>query len=192
MVVTLTSQVLGQEVGSTYTGQLEDWLLASGYAKRASYTGVGVSNTGAAAAPLSKDPREPENREAPHWPEGESEDDLNWSIANDADNLTEAKFPNPDYDFDEAGVDNDAPSGLTFTPSGLPLAGGVVKVEGDNLEGVTAATVGGTAVTGLNVTKAADGEITFTAPAKTAGSYPVVLTDASGNATVNNALTYAA
>ena len=43
MTVTLTSEVLGQAVGTDYTGTLEAWLLASGYAKQAAYAGPGVS-----------------------------------------------------------------------------------------------------------------------------------------------------
>ena len=188
MAVTLTSPVLGQEPGYVYTGPLEAWLLATGYAKQDGYTGPGVANTGASAADLGDDPREAENREAPRFPASPA---TNVTIANDGTNLTKTKFPAPGFDFDADAVDTEAPSNLTFEPNELPLAGDAVTVFGQNLEGVTAATVGATAVTDLDVDNAGDGIITFVAPAKAAGSYDVVLTDASGNSTSVGALTYA-
>lgn len=114
MTVTLTSPVLGKAVGDTYTGTLEDWLLASGYAKKAGYTGPGVSNTGATDVVPAKDPSLPGNRgDKAHWPEGETDAQANATIANDSTNLDKDAFPNPDkFDFDMGGVDED-----TSTPA---------------------------------------------------------------------------
>lgn len=187
MTVTLTSPVLGQAVGTTYTGNLEAWLLASGYASQAGYTGPGVSNTGVADTTPANDPQLPENREAPYFP---STEDRNTTVANDDTNLTEVKFPKA-IDFDAGGVDTEAPSDLVLEPTDLDLAGGDVTATGNNLEGVTGVTVGGTAATNLDVSAAGDGVVTFTAPAKAAGTYDVVFTDASGNTTVTGGLTYA-
>lgn len=106
MAVTLTSPVLGQEPGYVYTGKLESWLLAEGYAKQADYEGPGVSNTGAAAHDVAEDPTLAENREAPYFP---STADNHVTIANDADNLTKSRFPAPGTDFDAGGVDDDDP-----------------------------------------------------------------------------------
>lgn len=189
MTVELTSPVLGQDVGSTYTGTLEAWLLASGYAKQAGYTGPGVANTGDAAAALDDDPREPENRDdAPRWP---AEDARNVTIANDATNLTKAKFPAPGQDFDQAGVDDDAPAEVSLEPTAGPATGGtVVTISGQSLEGVTAVNFDGVAGTALDVSAAADGLIEVTTPAGTAGPADVVLVDADGNTTLAGGFTY--
>lgn len=114
MSVKLTSPVLGQGVGYIYTGTLEDWLLAEGYAKRdadtvpTSYAGPGVANTGATDTTPANDPTLPANRgDKAHWTD-EPEADTHWTIANDPTNLTKTSFPNPDRpDFDQGGVDED-------------------------------------------------------------------------------------
>lgn len=106
MTVELTSPVLGQDVGYEYTGPLEAWLLAEGYAKQADYDGPGVSNTGAASVDPDQDPRVAANREAPRFP---AQDATNVTIANDADNLTKDRFPVGGEDFDPGGVDDDDP-----------------------------------------------------------------------------------
>lgn len=78
----------------------------------------------------------------------------------------------------------------SFSPStGLAAAGGTtVTVVGDNLTGVTAVTVGGTAATSVTVVNR--NRLTFVTPAKTAGTYDVVLTDDSGTTTKTAALTF--
>jgi len=159
---------------------------------------AGASNTGAQAAPQVDDPTVAENREKPYWP---LTPDTTWTIANDVDNLTEEKFPNPAFDFDKDvtptdgnDADDDAPSDVTVTPStGLASAGGTVltfEAPNNNLLGVTSVTFGGTAGTALDVSKAADGELKVTTPPKAAGTYTVVLVDPSGNLTLTNAVTF--
>jgi hypothetical protein len=110
MTVELTSPVLGKAVGYIYSGTLEDWLLAEGYAKRAGYTGPGVSNTGATDVVPAKDPGLASNRgDKAHYSAQEAAAGHNATIANDATNLTKTSFTNPDkFDFDEGGVDEDA------------------------------------------------------------------------------------
>ena len=188
MAVELTSPVLGQDVGYVYTGDLEAWLLAEGYAKQDGYTGPGVSNTGATDVDPSEDPTNAENREAPQWPAGQVK---NATIANDADNLTKAKFPNPDYDFDEAGVDTEAVVVTGLEPESGALAGGdVVRIYADNVEGTTGVTFGGVAGTDLEVNEDA-GYLDVTTPAgAAAGAVDVVVTDDVGSDTVTGGFTY--
>lgn len=191
MTVNITSEVFGKKPGETYTGPAEAWLLANGYAKKQAgpFTGVGTDNTGPAGVELENDPRNPVNREAPYFP---STPDRHVTIANDAAHLGLEKLPNPEFDYDDEGVDTEAPSNLSIKPDTLPLAGGRVTVTGTNLEGITAVSVGGTAGTSLDTEDLGEGIFQFTAPAKAAGSYDVVFTDASGDATVTGGLTYEA
>lgn len=174
MTVTLTSEALGQQPGTTYTGPEEAWLLAEGYAKQAAYTGPGVSNTGAASTTPANDPRLAANRE-------------------DAPSRTKDGGVDPEgpsYDFDAGSVDTEKPSaGFTVDPAELPLAGGDVTIEGQNFENVTGVTVGGTAAT--NVVVVDDSTITATFPAKTAGAQAVAITDNIGTTTEAGAVTYA-
>lgn len=226
MTVTLTSPCMGKEVGETYTGDGETWLVAMGYAvnsasgdpeatganiayaagftptpgndNQTDYTGtIGpdglntLADDGEAVAVLPADDlTNPANRERPWFPANDVD---NVTIANDAANLNDATFPYaPDYDL--GGVDNDAPSGLSLSPTSGDDAGGtVVTISGDNLVGVTAVSFGGTPGTALDTSDAAtSGEIKVTTPAHAAGAVNVDLTDASGNATMTNAFTYTA
>lgn len=190
MAVELTSPVLGLDVGASYTGTLEDWLLTQGYAKRAGYTGPGVANTGPTDVAPGDDPTLPENREAPYFPLSE---DHNNSIANDVDNLNEAKFPHARFDFDADSVDTEAPVVLGLEPNEGSTAGGdVVRISGDNLEGVTGVTFDAVAGTALDVSTADQGFIEVTTPAGTAGPADVVVTDAAGADTEVGAFTYVA
>lgn len=188
MPVTLTSPVLGQPVGFTYTGDLEEWLLAQGYARQDGYTGPGVANVGATDVLPADDPTLASNRdEAPYWPDTE---DRNTSIANDKDHLTKAPNPAPGFDFDEGGQDDDAPTGVELTPAEGPAVGGtVVTLTGDNLEGATGVTFGGAAGTDFTL---ADGVVTVTTPAGTAGPVDVVVTDPDGDYTATGGFTYTA
>ncbi len=102
MTVEITSEVFGKVPGETYTGAMEAWLLANGYAKQAGYTGVGVANTGSTGVAPANDPRNPANREAQYFP---STEDRHATIANDGTHLTQAKLPNPEFDLDDAGDD---------------------------------------------------------------------------------------
>lgn len=196
MSVKLTSPVLGQNVGFIYTGNMEDWLLANGYAKRdadttpTSYAGPGIANTGAVDVAPASDPTLASNRDDdPYFP---ATADRNTTIANDATNLTKAKFPAPGFDVDPGGADDDAPSNVTLAPATGPAAGGtVVTLSGDNLAGVTSVTFGGVAGTALDTSDAAAGSITVTTPAGTAGAKDVVLVDPSGNTTLTGGFTYA-
>lgn len=214
MTVTLTSPVLGKKVWDTYTGPYEPWLIAMGYAKTSSdvnyassytpapgndnqtdYSGVigpdgfnTLADGGEAISVLpGDDPTNAANREAPRFPAQET----TWSIANDEENLTKKEFPVAE-DFDPSGVDNDAPSNLALSPATGSVDGGdVVTITGDNLEGVTGVTFGGTAGTDLDTSGAANGEIQVTTPAHAAGAVDVVVQDPSGNTTMTGAFTYA-
>jgi hypothetical protein len=226
MTVTLTSPCMGKQVGETYTGPGETWIVAMGYGinsasgdpeatganiayagsftptpgndNQIDYSGtIGpdglntLADGGEATAVLEVDDlSNPANREDPRWPADEGEFD---GMANDAANLNDLTFPHtPDYDM--GGVDNDAPSNLTLSPDEGPAAGGtVVTISGDNLVGVSAVSFGGTPGVALDTDNAeTSGEITVTTPAHAAGAVNVVLTDASGNATMTNAFTYTA
>lgn len=192
MTVEITSPVLGKAVGETYTGDLESWLLAQGYAKQAAYAGPGVSNTGAASVDLTKDPREAENREVPYFPLSE---DRNTTVANDENNLTVVKFPAPvNFDFDEAGVDTEAVTVVSLEPAEGPEEGGtVVTLLVDNGEGTTGVTFGGVAGTSLDVSNVEEnGTITVTTPVHAPGAVDVVVTDATGSDTVTGGFTYLA
>ena len=158
---------------------------------------AGASNTGAQADSVANDLTDAANREAPYFP---STPDRHTTIANDATHLTLAKLAAPGFDVDAANVDAEAPTNLVLdseilvdlNPDALPLGGGEVHVTGTNLEGITGITVGGTAAVSMELDFLDDGVLTFVAPAKAAGTYDVVFTDASGNATVTGGLTYAA
>lgn len=101
MTVQLTSPVFGKNVGDSYTGSMEDWLLSNGYAKRAGYTGPGVANSGPVVAyTADTDPTLAENREKPYFP---ATADADANMANDATHLNAKSHRPPGLD-----VDNDA------------------------------------------------------------------------------------
>lgn len=188
MPVTLTSPVLGLDVGAVYTGDEEEFLLAQGYARRDGYTGPGVSNTGAAAQTPAEDLTLAENREpAPERPEGKEDPgprDPAMTLPGDA-----ADFGGEDFDFDEGGVNDDAPVVEEFSRTDIPLAGGQVTIYGQQFEGTTGVTVGGTAATGVTVED--DTKLVATFPAKAAGTYDVAVTNPTGTTTKTGAVTYA-
>ena len=191
MAVELTSPVLGQDVGYVYTGPLESWLLAEGYAKQDGYTGPGVSNIGATAVSPDQIPTDAANRaDKPWFPANEA---THVSIANDtAEKLSAVRFPAPSFDFDAGGVDDDAPSNVELDTVTGPAAGGtLIGIAGDNLEGVTDVTFGGVSGTNLDTSAAADGVLAVETPAGSAGPVDVVLVDASGNTTLTGGFTYA-
>lgn len=72
----------------------------------------------------------------------------------------------------------------------LPAAGGTtITITGDNFAGVNAVqTEGGTAFT--NVKVVSNNKITATTPAKTAGTYDLIVKDDAGDVTVTDALVY--
>lgn len=161
MTVTIDSPVYGKQVGETYTGPEEAWLLAHGYAHQSGYTGPGVSNTGASDVNPNQDPLLAVNRE-----------DVGDSYEFGTDTTLKARVE-------------------SITPNtGLATAGGtVVTITGDNMTDTTGVTFGGTA--GTSLVKVSDNEIRITAPAKAAGTYAVAVTDPSGTTTVASAVTYA-
>lgn len=120
MPVIVDSPVFDKQVGQTYTGPEEDWLLAHGYAHRAGYVGPGVSNTGATDVVPAKDPLLKSNREDP--------DDA--------------------YQFGTGTTL--AARVKSITPSKGPAAGAtVVTIRGDNMVDASSVTFGGTAGTSL-------------------------------------------
>jgi len=149
VTVTITSPVLGKAVGETYTGPLESWLLAQGYASQAGYTGPGVSNTGNTDVAPANDPRLATNREAPYFPLSE---DRNVTIANDNTNLTKTKFPAPvNFDVDTGGTDTEAVTIVSIEPNTGKITGGTkVTIVVDNGEGTTGVTFGGVAGVSLD------------------------------------------
>lgn len=152
---------------------------------------VGAADNPTAVLPV-EDPTDPANREAPYYP---STEDLNATIANDATNLTKEKFPAPvNFDFDEGGVEEEAPANLKVSPAEGPAAGGtIVGLTGDNLTETTTVTVGGAAVSEVYVT-AGDKviRIDFAVPAHAAGAVDVVVTNSIGSATLTGGFTYTA
>ena len=187
MTVELTSPAMGKKVGESYTGPEEPWLLAEGYAKRAGYTGPGVSGTGPATVEPDEDVTAAANREPA--PSRTKTGGVEPGPRDPAMGYTDPR--KPAYDFDKGSVNDDAPTaGFTVEPSTLPLAGGEVKILGQNLEGVTGVTVGGAAAT--EVVVVSDSEVTATFPAAEAGAKDVVVTNPQGSATKTGGVTYAA
>lgn len=97
----------------------------------------------------------------------------------------------PGHIYSQAEIDRAYPVATiaSITPAtGLAAGGTAVTIKGTNLEGVTAVTFGGTAATSVTVVDS--NTVTCVTPAKTAGTYSVVLTDDSGSVTVANAYVY--
>lgn len=189
MTVTLTSPVFGKQVDDTYTGPEEAWLLANGYAKQASYTGIGVSNTGLASTPPSKDLTLAENREdAPagidpahpgaNYPDpGPLDPAMTFTTADDDPNDEDPQG----YDYDPAGVNNDAPTVDSVVGTLHAAGGNAVTIKGRDFTGSTGAALGGTAFTSVVVVD--DETITAVSPAKTAGTYSLTVTNVTGTGT---------
>jgi hypothetical protein len=165
VAVTLTSPVLGQAPGYVYTGPLEAWLEAQGYAKRNS----GVVDHQKTTAVLPKDdPTLAINREAPNTAGAAATPKLSGGLA--------------------------APEVSTVVRSGGAAQGAVgggtiVTISGDNLSDVTGVTFDGTPGTALEIVD--DQTIKVTTPAHAAGAVNVVVTDPDGSATKTNGYTYA-
>ncbi len=72
----------------------------------------------------------------------------------------------------------------------VPAAGGtVLTITGTGLDGITAVTFGGTAGTSLVIDSST--QLRITTPAKSAGTYDVVFTDAEGTITKTGFIVYA-
>lgn len=151
---------------------------------------VGASNVGVQADTPANDPSAAANREAPYFP---LTPDLDVTIANDADNLTDTVHRAPGFDLDVAGADTEAPSNVSLDVTEGPEEGGtVVTIFGRNLEGVTSVTFDAVAGTDFDDDEAGEGVLKVTTPAGTAGTADVVLVDASGNTTLVAGFTYLA
>lgn len=92
-------------------------------------------------------------------------------------------------DHPDSGANVPAISALV--PSSTGVAGGAeIEVQGSYFTGATALKVAGTNVAAANWVVVNDGLIVFTAPAQTAGAYPVIVTTPAGSSAPVN-LTYA-
>lgn len=161
--------------------------------------GPGVSNVGATDVAPAKDLTLAANREPapkgidPAHPGGQLPDPgkldpaMTFSTADDDPTDPPA---DPAYDFDQGGVNDDAPSAFTVEPAGGAAAGGTdVLIKGQNLTGVTGVTFGGVAATSVVVVD--DETLTCTTGAHAAGAVPVVVTNPTGSKTQAGAYTYA-
>jgi hypothetical protein len=94
------------------------------------------------------------------------------------------------YEYINKPAASGAPTVLSLTPSSVSVTGGdLVIVTGSKFTGTTGVTVGGTAAPEFIVESPS--RLIFSAPAKTAGSYPVVVTNATGPSNSTVSLTYA-
>jgi hypothetical protein len=202
MTVVLTQEVEGLNVGDNYTGPNEAYLLASGYASQAAYTGPGVANTGAADTTIAN------NREFDATRGNIAHgSDLPFGATNDGVKLgpadpprTTTTDPSAPVSEDTTGVfdgfanDPDAAISTVLRATGaaasdLPAAGGTaLQVKGYGFKDATAVQFGGTAGTAFSVVD--DRTINVTSPAKAAGSYTVTVVRPEGNLTKANAVTY--
>jgi hypothetical protein len=171
VAIKLTQELNGQAVGATYNGDaaLVPWLIAEGYAVDTSNVRDHAKDTG---APPANDPTLAVNREDPNGYDGDDADHRDFEFGSDSSQL--------------------APRLYSVTPAEAPAAGGdALEFRGDNFTGVTAITLGGTAVTGLQVV--GDKFLRCTSAAHAAGAVDVVLTKAAGpDTTVDDGFTYTA
>jgi hypothetical protein len=93
--------------------------------------------------------------------------------------ITEAEV---DALFPTARVDSITPA------TGAAAGGTVVTIRGSNLEGASGVTFGGTAGTAFSLLNS--GALRVTTPAKTAGTYDVVVQDDNGDITVTGGYVY--
>lgn len=161
MPVVITSPVGGLAPGATYTGPLEAFYLAEGYARAQSNP---VSHINERGRLKKDDPTLAQNREGPNTPAGAPQAfKLSGELA--------------------------APEVATVTPATGAAAGlNTVTIAGDNLTDVTAVTFGGTPATELKIQN--DQNLTVKVPAHAAGAVDVVVTDPDGSATKTNGYTY--
>ena len=201
MTVTLTQPAFGKQPGDTYTGTAKEeaWLLASGYADQDGYTGPGIAATGPADTTIANSREFDATRGQVAGDGGTPEGGTNTGPLK----LHDADPAYVDPQGDAFGVEPTTPfTGYANDPaefptslsgisrSDIPLAGVAgVKLFGTGLSDSTGVTVGGTAATAF--THQGDKQVTFTAPAKAAGTYDVVLQDPDGNKTLTGAVTYA-
>jgi hypothetical protein len=169
----IAQAVNGQAVGDTYNGDanLLPWYKVHGYVYDDTATADQADNTDVAA---TSDPTLAVNREDPLQHGQAYSDSFQWGL--DAALAARVRFV---Y----------APLGADYAPDAIPAAGGkVFRISGDNFTGATGVTVGGTAGTVFSVVD--DNTVQFTAPAKAAGSYDVVVTKAAGNGTIVSGVKY--
>lgn len=105
--------------------------------------------------------------------------------------LVKRKLFNQGQKVRQSEIDRAFPDAVisSITPATGPAAGGTtVTIHGTNLRGVSAVTFGGTAATA--VTNVSETTATCVTPAKTAGTYNVVVTDDSGADTLTNGFVY--
>jgi hypothetical protein len=158
--------------------------------------GVGVANTGSAAETPVQDLTAAANREkAPALaavgdtglPDpGPLDPAMTFSTADDDPNDKLV----PDFDYDPAGVNNEAPGAFTVAPLSGAAAGGTavtLTFVGD-ANGITGVTFGGTAATSVVVVS--DTKVTCVTPAHAAGAVAVVATNPVGSKSQAAAYTY--
>jgi hypothetical protein len=164
----VAQSVNGQAPGETYAGDaaLLPFYLVHGYVYDDTSTTSKLNNTGVAST--SDDPTLAINREEP-WD----------TVVKMGSN--ESAYAARIHSIESVNDD--------VYENALPVAGGtVMRVYGDNFTGATSVTFGGTAGTAFSVVD--DNTIQVTSPAKTAGSYDVVVVKAAGNATLVSGVSY--
>lgn len=131
-----------------------------------------------------------------HYPTGGQPSLSPQATPGDADFVDPYRSSNSVLGYEEAGpstrpADYKSPPRVdTLSPATGPAAGGtVVTIVGRFLSGVTGVTFGGTAGTSLVLVN--DNLLRVTTPAKSAGAYNVVVTNAGGPTTKTNGFTYA-